>query len=62
MKLGLAFVRNNLTRDNLRFARQCGVTHIVVHYANYYQDNDKLPERFQGAYGFTGSSPIWSYE
>jgi mannonate dehydratase len=63
MKLGLAFVRNNLTRDNLRFARQCGVTHIVVHYADYYLDHDKLPERFKGAYGFTSpTEPIWTYE
>jgi len=62
MKLGLAFVRSNLSRDNLRFARQCGVTHIVVHYADYYHDHDRLPERFQGAYGFTGSDPIWTYE
>ena len=62
MKLGLAFVRNNLNRENLRFARQVGVTHVVVHYANYYQDHDKVPERFKGAYGFTDNGPVWSYE
>ena len=63
MKLGLAFVRNNLTRDNLRFARQCGVTHIVVHYTNYNQDQAALPERFQGAWGLTSASePIWTYD
>ena len=62
MKLGLAFTRSNLTRDNLRFARQVGVTHVVVHYADYYHDRDKLTERFKGAYGFTGDAPIWTYE
>src|SRR5258706_13571204 len=62
MKLGLAFVRSNLTRDNLRFARQVGVTHVVVHYADYNRDHDKLPDKFKGAYGFTGNESIWTYE
>lgn len=62
MKLGLAFSRSNLSRDNLNFARQCGVTHIVVHYTFYENDKDRLPERFKGAYGFTGDAQIWSVE
>jgi mannonate dehydratase len=62
MKLGLALVRAMLTRDNLRFARQCGVTHIVIHYTHYERDRDKLPEQFRGAYGFTGDEPLWTYE
>ncbi|MEP7356607.1 MAG: mannonate dehydratase [Anaerolineales bacterium] len=62
MKLGLAFSRSNLSRDNLKFARQCGVTHIVVHYTFYENEQDKLPERFKGAYGFTREPQIWSYE
>lgn len=52
MKLGLAFVRSTATPDNLRFARQAGVTHVVVHFTDYEQDHDKLPAHFQGAYGF----------
>ena len=31
MKLGLKFSRETLTRENLQFAQQMGVTHIVVH-------------------------------
>ena len=63
MKLGLAFVRANLTRENLRFARQCGVTPVVVHYTQYDQDQDKLPERFKGAWGLTrADEPIGTYE
>jgi mannonate dehydratase len=62
MKLGLALVGHNVTRDNLRFAKQAGVTHIVVHYTNYEMDRDQLPPQFKGAYGFTGDAPIWTYE
>jgi mannonate dehydratase len=62
MKLGLALVGAGVNRDNLRFARQAGVTHIVVHYTNYERDKDKLPERFKGAYGYTGDAPLWTYE
>src|SRR5262245_32914343 len=62
MKLGLALVGSNVTRDNLRFARQAGVTHIVVHYTNYEKDKDKLPPQFKGAYGYTGDTPFWTYE
>src|SRR5262249_5892329 len=62
VKLGLAFVRSNLTRDNLQFARQCGVTHIVVHYTHYENDQDKLPARFQGAYGMQVDPPLWTYD
>jgi len=62
MKLGLALVGAAVTRDNLRFARQAGVTHIVVHYTNYEMDRDKLPPRFKGAYGFTGDAQLWTYE
>ena len=31
MKLGLKFGLETLTRENLQFAQQMGVTHIVVH-------------------------------
>jgi mannonate dehydratase len=62
MKLGLALAGKNVTPDNLRFARQLGVTHIVVHFTHYENDQDKLPPHFRGAYGFTGTRPVWSYE
>jgi mannonate dehydratase len=62
MKLGLAFVRSNLTPDNLRFARQCGVTHVVVHFTEYGKDKDKLAEKFKGAWGITSDKPVWTYE
>ena len=31
MDLGLKFKLDDLTEDNLRFAQQMGVTHIVLH-------------------------------
>lgn len=37
MKLGLGLYRHTLTRDNFRFARQCGCTHVVAHLVDYFQ-------------------------
>lgn len=36
MKLGLGLYRSLLTNDNLAFARQAGVTHLVVHLVDYF--------------------------
>jgi mannonate dehydratase len=36
MKLGFGFYRHHLTRDHMRFARQCGATHAVVHLVDYF--------------------------
>ena len=38
MKLGLALSGRMITRDNLRFARQAGVTHVVLHLTDYGKD------------------------
>lgn len=38
MKIGLGLYRNMLTRENFRFARQAGCTHIVAHLVNYFAD------------------------
>lgn len=37
MKLGLGLYRASLTEDNFRFARQAGVTHLVVHLVDYFR-------------------------
>lgn len=37
MKLGLGLYRDSLTDENLRFARQLGVTHLVVHLVDYFK-------------------------
>src|SRR5918996_2909577 len=38
MQLGLGLYRHMLTRDNFRFARQAGATHIVAHLVDYFRD------------------------
>jgi mannonate dehydratase len=62
MKLGYALGGTNITRDNLQFARQAGVTHVVLHLTDYGYKNDELPERFKGAAGFSGKPEIWDFE
>lgn len=62
MKLGLALGGTMITRDNLRYARQMGVTHIVLHLTDYGKDSSKLPDYARGAAGFTGSPAVWSYD
>ena len=34
MKIGLGLYREQLTPENLRFARHAGATHIVAHLTN----------------------------
>jgi mannonate dehydratase len=36
IKLGFGFYHHMLTPENLRFARQCGATHAVVHLVDYF--------------------------
>ncbi len=36
MKLGFSLYRQSLNRDNFRFARQVGATHVVVHLVDYF--------------------------
>ena len=37
MKLGLGLYRSLLTQDNYAFAKQAGVTHLVVHLVDYFK-------------------------
>jgi mannonate dehydratase len=60
MKLGLGFGTQMLTPDNLRFARQAGVTHIVAHTSGYRRENEKLPPGPPGSAGYTGEGSIWT--
>jgi mannonate dehydratase len=38
MKLGLGLYRRALNRDNFRFARQAGCTHVIAHLVDYFQE------------------------
>lgn len=42
MKVGLGLYKSMLTRDNFRFAKQAGATHIIVHWVDYFADADSL--------------------
>jgi len=39
MKLGLGLYRHQLDRDHYRFAKQCGCTHVVVHFVDYFRSS-----------------------
>lgn len=41
MHLGFGLYRHMLDREHLRFAKQCGATHIVVHLVDYFNQVDK---------------------
>jgi mannonate dehydratase len=42
MKLGLGLYRSLLTDDNFKFAKQAGVTHLVVHLVDYFKGADPV--------------------
>lgn len=64
MKIGIGLYRHMLTRENFRFAKQAGCTHIVAHLVNYFQDLEGIP----GTDAYTNwgiasrNEQVWSYE
>lgn len=68
MKLGLGLYRHMLTPENYRFARQCGCTHIVAHYVDYFnqgKDNDRVTQPVGGSSGWGRAGDpdkLWTYE
>jgi mannonate dehydratase len=63
MKIGLGLYRHMLTRDNFRFARQAGATHIVAHWVDYW-GQDRIPSTDgQRNWGVTNNQGrLWTYE
>jgi mannonate dehydratase len=68
MKLGLGLYRHMLTRENFRFARQAGVTHIVAHLVDYFRGgmhgkHDDQPTGTDYGWGLAGdANKLWSLE
>jgi mannonate dehydratase len=69
MKLGLGLYRHMLTRDNFRFARQAGATHIVVHLVDYFRGGaghsatDDQPLGNDWGWGLAGDpEKLWAVE
>jgi len=68
MKLGLGLYRHMLTRENFRFARQAGATHIVAHLVDYFKGgaknpSDNQPTGTEQGWGLAGDpAQLWSLE
>ncbi len=39
MKLGLGLYRHQLNGEHFRFARQCGATHLIIHWVDYFRSS-----------------------
>jgi mannonate dehydratase len=68
MQLGLGLYRHMLTRDNFRFAKQAGATHIVAHYCDYFKganpnSREDQPTGAREGWGIAGDpDKLWSFE
>ena len=62
MKLGLGLNPHTLTRDNYRFARQAGATHIVAHLTKYIQAERAPGSKAEFGGMLPDPRPPWTYE
>ncbi|MDY0289893.1 MAG: mannonate dehydratase [Sphaerochaeta sp.] len=65
MKLGLGLYKHMLTRDNFKFAKQVGCTHLIVHLADYYSQEKGVVTATDETSNYGSSTiadPIWSLE
>lgn len=68
MKLGFGLYRHMLDREHLRFAKQAGATHIVVHLVDYFNQGGKGTDQPTtggrgGGWGHAGDpDKLWSVE
>jgi len=66
MKLGFGIYSHQLDRNHLRFARQCGATHVVVHLVDYFNGIDSKGDQPTsggpgGGWGQAGDpNQLWS--
>lgn len=62
MKLGLGFHRSRISRDNFRFARQAGCTHVVVHLVERQREG-LPPTADEFCFGLTRArGSVWSFD
>ena len=68
MKLGFGLYRHQLNADHFRFARQCGATHLVIHWVDYFRSSrsnrpDDQPVGDDSGWGLAGDPDrLWSFE
>ena len=66
MKLGLGLYRHQLNAEHYRFARQCGCTHVVAHWVDYFRSSRRNPTGDQPVgddcgWGLAGDPEPWTY-
>ena len=65
MKLGFGLYKRIINRDNFRFAKQAGATHLVLQLVDYIQSdkNPSLTGNFLDGWGTTNNrDKLWQYE
>ncbi|MBD1556267.1 TIM barrel protein [Vibrio sp. S9_S30] len=66
MKLGLGLYRHMLDDEHLKFAKQLGATHVIVHLCDYFNKQDKFSNNDQpigDKYGWgMAKGEIWTVE
>ena len=63
MHIGLGLYRHMLNRENYRFAKQVGATHIVAHLTDYFSLDPTLPATTEAGWGEAGKyHELWTEE
>ena len=68
MKLAMVFYRHHLTKENFRYAKQLGCTHLVIHLVDYFNrekdpvTGDNQPVGDSDGWGVTRNREVWSYD
>lgn len=65
MKLGIGLYKHMLTRENFRFARQAGCSHLIIHLAEYYSKDKGVVTATNEKMNYGESrqmDPVWSLE
>jgi mannonate dehydratase len=65
MYLGLGLYRHMLTKENFKFAKQAGCTHLIIHLANYYSKEKGVVTATNDKVNYGDSiakDPIWNLE
>ena len=68
MKLGFGLYRHQLNAEHFRFARQCGASHLVVHWVDYFRSSHSnhpgdQPVGDDAGWGLAGDpDQLWSFD
>ena len=68
MKLGLGLYRHQLDAEHFQFARQCGATHLVIHWVDYFRSSrhnqpGDQPLGDDAGWGLAGDPDrLWSFD